>query len=554
MKRDTAQLSKNIYDLIVIGGGIYGAATAWDAASRGLSVALVDKGDFGSATSANSQKIIHGGLRYIQHGDFRRMRESARERTTLMRIAPHLVHPMPCLIPMYGQSMQWTMPLALKIFDLVSFDRNKLNDPQKHIPSGKMISKKECLQLIPSLPEEGLTGGAIWYDAQAYNTERMILSFIDSAEKTGADVANYVEVIGFLKDGNCVNGIKARDLLDEAELDIQAKVILNVGGPWVDHIFSFLKDSHNRRILLSKMLLLVVNRLFIQDYAFGIPFRKKFRDEDAVVNKGYRLLFITPWRNHSLIGTVQEPYQGDPEDFKITENDIQKFIEEVNEAYPHAALTRKDVSFFYGGLVPIDKINPNGEVKVSKHYKIYDHEEEGIKGLISIVGVKYTTARDVAQKATDMVFKKLGKRVPKCMTMETHIYGGAIERFNDFLENAIKTRPQGLSEETMRHLVYNYGSEYLEILKYLDENPNWGQRITDTSHVIKAEILYGIREEMAQKLADVILRRTELGTAGYPGEECLESCANIMANELGWDKSRVQRELEEVKSIYTPEA
>lgn len=549
MKRDISKLSKKMYDLLVIGGGIYGATIAWDAASRGLSVALVDKGDFCNATSSNSQKIVHGGLRYLQHGDFQRMRESVRERTNLMRIAPHLVHPMPCIIPTYGHLMRSVMPLALKIFDLVSSDRNKLKDPQKNIPNGRTISKEECLRLIPGIKEEGLTGGAIWYDGQVYNTERMVLSYLRSAEKIGADVANYVEVIGPLKDEKHLKSIKARDLLNNTELIIQAKVILNTTGPWIDQTLHRLTDSNKNRILLSKMLLLVVNRTFSGNNAFGIPFKKEFKDEDAVINKGYRHLFITPWRGYSLIGTAQESFQGSLQDYEITEKDIQNFIEEVNNAYPSAALTRKDVSFFYGGLIPIDRVDRNGDIKVTKHFKIIDHEKDGIFGLISLVGVKYTTARDVAQKTVDLIFKKLGKKSPKCTTMETPIYGGAIEKFNIFLENAIENRPQELNPEIIHHLVYNYGSEYKEIFKYLIENPGLSGKICSTP-IIKAEIIHGIREEMAQKLEDIVLRRTELGTAEFPGEECLKICARIMADELGWDIIRVENEIQEVKAIF----
>ncbi|MDO8725829.1 MAG: glycerol-3-phosphate dehydrogenase/oxidase [Candidatus Methanoperedens sp.] len=550
MKRDTSKLSKKTFDLLIIGGGIYGASIAWDAASRGLSIALVDKGDFGGATSSNSQKIIHGGLRYIQQGDLRRVRESARERRILMHIAPQLVHPMPCLIPIYGSFMQSVMPLALKIYNLTSFDKNTFEDPQKHILGGRTVSKEECLRLIPGIKEEGLRGGAIWYDGQVYNTERMVLSFIKSANNAGADVANYIEVIDFLKDGNCIKGAKARDLLNGTEIEIRAKLVLNVAGPWVNQILSRVKNSPDQKILLSKMMLLVVNRIFAHDYAFGIPSLKKSSDMDNVACKKSRLLFVTPWRNNSLIGTAQEPYNGDPNSLKIKEKDIFGFIEEFNKAYPQAALKRKEVTFFYAGLVPMDGISHDGDVRVTSQYKIFDHEKDGIKGLVSIVGVKYTTARDVAQKATDLVFKKLGKKPPKCTTMETRLCGGSIERFNEFLENAIKTRPQELSKQTMLHLVYNYGSEYPEVLKYLGED--WSNEISASLHVIKAEILYGIKEEMAQKLADVILRRTELGTAGYPGDECLKTCASIMAKKLGWNESKIHSEIEEVKAIYTP--
>ena len=550
MRRNTNQLSKSSYDLIIIGGGIYGAATAWDAASRGLSVAILEKGDFGSATSSNSQKIIHGGLRYLQHADFKRTRESTRERTTMMRIAPHLIHPMPCLIPTYGRLMHVMMPIALKIFDIISYDRNQLNDPQKHIPSGKTINKKKCSELILGLPEEGLTGGCIWYDAQAYNTERLVLSFIGSAEKSGADVANYVEVVGFLKNGNQIQGVKARDLLNREDLEIQSKTVLNASGPWVDHLLNMADISCNHKTLLSKMLLLVVRHKYMQDYAFGIPLRKEYKDKDAVVNKGYRLLFIVPWRNYSLIGTTQESYHDNPDNFSVTENDVLKFIKEINEGYPNINLTRKDISFVYGGLIPIDEVSASGDVKVSKHYTLLDHSKDGIEGLVSIISVKYTTARDVAQKATDLIFNKLGKKTPGCTTMKNPVHGGDIDKFDVFLKNAIKNKPHELSDDIIRQLVYNYGSEYSGILNLLKENPNWRERISNKSHVIKAQIIYAVRKEMAQKLSDVILRRTELGNAEYPGKEALEICATIMSEELNWDEARVQMELKEVKDIY----
>lgn len=552
MERDITRLSKKKYDVLIIGAGIYGAATAWDAASRGLSVALLDKNDFGSKTSFNSQKIIHGGLRYLQHGDFKRVRESACERTSLMRIAPHLVHPMPCIIPTYGQIMRFIMPLALKTFDLFSYDRNMLKDPQKHIPNSRTVSKAECMQLIPGLMEDGLTGGSIWYDAQAYNTERLVLSFIRSAEKAGADIANYLEVIDFVIDGNRIKGIKAKDLLNDEELEIQAEMVVNASGPWINQILSLLQSSVNPKIHFAKILNITVKRIFIKDCAFGIQFRKKFEDKDNIVNKGYRLLFITPWRQYSLIGAAQQLYNGDIDNPLISEDEILKLIEEVNEAYPHAVLTRKDVTFYYRGLLPIDNINQYGDIKISKHNKIIDYKKYGIEGLISIISVKYTTARNAAQMTTDMVYKKLGKPLIKCKTMKTPIYGGDIERFDDFLLNAIEHRPPTLDKEIIRNLVFNYGSEYQKVLKYLDEDAGYGQRITDISNVIKAEIIHAIRDEMAQKLEDVVMRRTELGSAEYPGDEGLETCARIMAHERGWDRSRIQEEINNVKSIYAP--
>ena len=213
MERDPSKLQRNKYDLLVIGGGIYGACVTWDAALRGLSVALVEKGDFASATSANSLKIIHGGLRYLQHGDFKRMRESIRERRTLMEIAPHLVHPLPVLIPTFGHGMQGreVLSLALMINDLIGFDRNRLDDPEKHICRGRVISRRECLELLPGIHKKDLTGGAIFHDAQVYNSERLVLSFIRSAEKAGAELANYVEVTGFIQNSSRHSLVNSRD-------------------------------------------------------------------------------------------------------------------------------------------------------------------------------------------------------------------------------------------------------------------------------------------------------------------------------------------------------
>ena len=553
MKRDVDKLSSNTYDVIIIGAGIYGAWTAFDAALRGLSVAIVDKADFGSATSSNTLKIIHGGLRYLQQADLRRMRQSIHERMVLMRVAPHLVHTLPFLTPTYGHFMKGKeiMYLALMINDFVSFDRNRLKDPDKYLPGGYIISKDECLRLCPGVDEKGLTGGAIWYDCQMYNSERLLLSILRSAEKAGANLANYMEVIGFIKYGNRVTGVKTRDVITGEETHIRAKVIVNTTGPWVDYVLNLLNTDHrNHRVLLSKAMNLVIKRQLIPNYAVGISSRSEFKDDDSIIKKGPPLFFITPWHNRSLIGTTYAPYYGDPNNFKVSEEDIEIFIREINQAYPPASLRREDVSFFHGGLLPMDG-NSGGNVRLSKKYRIRDHSEDGIEGLISVVGVKYTTARAVAAETVELVFRKLGAEPPKCLTAITPIHGGSIERFSNYLAEETEKKVREFDTQVIQHLVYNYGSEYPEVLRSLDESPEWGKTVDDASPVIKAEVLHGIREEMAQKLTDVILRRTELGSAGNPGDEALRTCALIMARELGWNETRIQRELDETKAVFS---
>lgn len=553
MKRDLTRFTERTYDIVVIGGGIYGACVAWEATLRGLSVALMEKSDFGSATSANSLKIIHGGLRYVQHADFKRMRESIREQKTLMRIAPHLIHPLPVLVPAYGHGMRGkeVLSLALVVNDLIGFDRNRLGDPQKHTPRGRLISRRECLRLLPSIHEQGLTGGVIFYDAQVYNSERLLLSFLRSAEKAGAHMANYVEVTGFPKDGDRVTGVEARDVLTGNRFNIQARTVVNTSGPWVNRILGFLNGHRpNRRVLFAKAINLVTRPIF-QTYAVGISGKNRCHDADAVMNKGARFLFITPWRGRSLIGTTYATYDGDPDDFKVTEEDIQNFLGEINQSCPSARLKRDEISFVHGGLVPISSVDrETGHVELAKHYQIHDHRHEGVKGLMSVVGVKYTTARHVAEKVVDRVFELWGRKPPNSISAITPLHGGQIEQFEAFLHAQIEKRPYGLGEEVTRPLVYNYGSAYPEVLQYADSHVDWCRMLPDHLAILRAEVLHAIHDEMARKLSDVIFRRTELGTAGHPGNEVLKACADIMGTEVGWSSARGQQELQEVNEIF----
>lgn len=563
MKRNLTQLSSQTYDLLIIGGGIYGAFAAWDAALRGLSVALVEKGDFGGATSSNSLKIIHGGLRYLQHADFKRMRESIRERRILMGIAPHLVHPLPCIMPTYGHGMKGreVMGVALLMNDLVGCDRNRLPDPQKRLPNGRLLSREEILRMVPGLETHGLSGGALWYDCQTHNSERLLFSILHAAVGAGAQVANYAEVTGFLKEGNRIIGVQATDRMSNDGFEIRARMVLNSSGPWVDQVLGLMNGPQPlkgappaRKFLPSKAMNLVVRRQIIPEYAVGVSSKFEFKDADAVISKGSRLFFITPWRNYSLIGTTHLPYNGDPENFRISEKDIQEFMDQVNEAYPPAAIKRDEISHFYGGLLPMDgNASKNGQVTLVKHYHLHDHlTEDGIDGLVTVVGVKYTTARDVAARSIDVVCKKLGKKFPASATPHTPVHGGEIERFDDYLAHEIAKRPWKLRTETLRHLIYTYGTAYPEVLRYLEEQQFWAAQISLGSPVLRAEVLFGIREEMAQKLSDVVLRRTELGSAGPPGEEAVINCAEIMAAELGWNEARVKKEIEELKATYQP--
>ncbi len=556
MKRDIGQLAEREFDLLIIGGGIYGVMAAWDAAERGLSVAVIDKGDFAGATSSNSLKIVHGGLRYIQHADIKRMRESIRERRMMMKLAPHLVHPLAFVIPTYGHFIKGpeAMFIALKINDLVSFDRNSLPDPQKHLPAGKIISKQECLQMIPGVDAENLTGGAIWYDAQLYNSERFIFSVLRSATDAGAVAVNYAEAVALLTQDKRVTGVRIHDRLSGNTFTVRSKIILNTTGPWLNRALrTLLPNLNHPPIALAKMMNLVTTQLF-DAYSVGFYSKYEYKDKDAVISKGSRLYFVTPWRGLSMVGTAQTAYEGDPEDFTITRDDIQQFMNEINEAYPPANLSFDTVLYYYGGLLPIEpNYSDPRNVTLLKHYRLIDHQKEhGIQGLLSVMSVKYTTARDVTEKALNLAVQKLGQPERRTTLPERYIHGGDIPFFNDFLKAVQRERPLGLSESVLNHLAYNYGTAYREILAVAEQNPRLAKPLTGHPTILRAEVVYGIREEMAQHLDDIVFRRTELGPEGHPSDETLEDVAQLAAQELGWNPDQTAREIEAVKAIYEP--
>lgn len=556
MKRDLNELSKHEYDVVIVGAGIYGVNAAWDATLRGLKVALIDKGDFGCATSSNSLKTIHGGIRYLQNLDFKRMRESIHERMILMKIAPHLIYPLRVVMPTYSYKMKSrpAMMIATLMNDIVGFDRNQLDDPAKYMPKSYTVPKKKVQDYIPGYTKYNLNGAAIWYDCQCYNTERLLLSFIISATERGAQAANYVKAVGFLKNGTRITGIKAQDVLTGDRFDIRAKMVINNAGPWVDEVlFNLNGKLPDQKFKLSTAMNLIVNRK-LMDNAAGLSGPYQYVHPDGSVYKAHRILFFAPWRDFTIIGTNHLVYNGKQDEYKVTETEIQDFLAAVNQAYPGVNIKREEVTFFHGGFLPMARQNPKtGEVGLEKHYKIYDHKLDfGVEGLISVVGVKYTTARDVAQKTIDLAFKKMGRKAPRCQTEEVRLHGGNIDRFNEFLKNTINQRPYGLNEKVMKHLSYNYGTACNEILNYGARDKKWIELLPGSNEVLKAEVLHAVREEMAQKLSDVVLRRTDLGTAMNPGEAALKEAAKIMAEQLGWDEDRTQKEIDEVKQIYIP--
>ncbi len=551
MIRSVERLAQEEFDLLIIGGGIYGATAAWDAALRGIKVALIEKNDFASGASSNSLKIIHGGLRYLQHLDIKRMRESIKERRILSKIAPHLIFPLACAMPTKGHMTKGpeAMRMGLLMNDLISIDRNRGVDENKRIPCGKALNEKTLSEMIPHIDMQSYNGGVVWYDAQMYNSERLVLSFLHSAVTRGASVANYVHALEFDISSNRVKGVRARDRLNGKEYTIRAKTVLNCAGYGLSSLLAK-TDGGIQTPAWSTALNLVLNKSLNKEYAFGVYSAKAYKDKDALISKGSRLLFLVPWRGITLAGTDHKPFYGKPETYRVSEADIQSFLAEIRSALPNANIHRSDVAFFYSGLLPMAGVNQNGDVQLLKHFELVDHEQkDGVSGLISVYSVKYTTARGVSEKAIDLVQSKLN-RTTKSTTAKQPIWGGEIEHYEQFVAAQIKKYGSRFDRSMLVHLMRNYGSAFQDILAIIENEPALAERVDKTQSVIKAEVLYAVRHEMAKKLSDVVLRRTELGTKGYPNAAGLAVCADLMTRELQWNDETRQQQISETEQVY----
>lgn len=553
--RDPDRLASTEFDLVVVGGGIYGVWATLDAAQRGLKVALIEQNDFGSGASANSQRVVHGGLRYLQHADFKRMRESIRERSNLLRLAGHMVVPMPFLVPTYGLGMRGRPALftAMKMNDLISSDRNRGLSESRQLPNGRLISADECLRMVPGIEQSGLTGGAIFYDAQVNNSERLTLAVVRSAVASGAQVANHMRVTGLLRDGDKVTGVQAEDRLTGESLEIRSKVTLGCAGPWTGRTGSM--PAHNSDELKHKYPILravaLVTRDLFDGMGLAVPSRKTHKDQKELISKGFRNLFVTSWCGLSLVGTFYTDYDGDPDALSITPNEIRGFIDEFNQTYPAAGLTYDDVRFTFMGLQPKAPGNSDGEPVCDKRYRLIDHARtENVKGLITVLGVKWTTARDVAEQAVNLAEGQISGGTTVCRTAKTLIQGAPEGDPIAALEQVQRTRPDWADDALIEHLFATYGTRLSPILQLAESDPALRKPVSANHLTIAAQIVYAAQNEMARTLLDVLFHRTDIGFRGYPGEDCIKWCASLLAEVLKWDKDRIQREVASIDDAY----
>jgi glycerol-3-phosphate dehydrogenase len=543
MKRFIENHSGKAYDIVIIGGGITGAAVAYEAASRGMSVALVEKGDFGGATSAATSKMIHGGLRYLANGEFGVVRESLRERRIMENIAPNFVYPLPFLVPLYKsiKNIKRIMQIGMILYDLLSYDKGFTWDKAKKLPSHRMLSPEDTLALEKVVNPDGLIGGIAFNDCENIIPERLTLAFIKSAVKYGADVSNYSKVEDFLREPGKIKGVVVRDLLSNKGVNLHGKITINCGGPWADLILDVAGGKQAPQHVRRSEGIHIVTRKLVDKYVVGV-----------LTPSGQRCN-IMPWRGHSLIGTTDKEYIGNPDDYRVTRKSIADFIAEVNDGFGRPGLIKySDVTYAYGGLRPLVEDQTKDVYRTSRRYEIYDNEKDGLAGLISVEGGKYTTSRGLAENVLKTIMKKAGQPYSKSVTATKYLAGCEIKDINAFMASA-RSANSGFSEPSVDYLARIYGTEFNDLMEIARENARYAAPLNTDGEML-AQVVYAARNEMARTLTDILLRRTGIGTLGHPGGKVLNDIAEIAAWELKWDNARIDRELEAAgKALTVPQ-
>jgi len=484
------------FDLLVIGGGIHGAGVARDAALRGLKVALVEKGDFASGTSSKSSKLIHGGLRYLERFEFGLVRESCRERRILQDIAPHLVKPLPFLIPIYKDDPRppWMIGMGLTLYDLLAPMMQNLRGHQ-------MLSSEEALRELPELRREGLVGAAEYWDCRE-NDARFCLANVVDAAAHGASCANHVEAVAFSPGEGRIEYATVRDCMSDLRFDVRAKAFVNAGGPWVDRIAG--RAGPAQIELRRTKGVHVVTRRLTRFHALLLQTRRDGR-----------VFFVIPWaENHSLIGTTDTDFAGDLDQVEIARQDIEYLIEEARHALPSAELTDRDVLSAFAGLRPLLQQPGRAPSDVTRRHKLVIAPN----GLISIVGGKYTTYRAVSEEVVDLICRSIPGTKGPCQTACTML------------------APEFLADLFGGHIEYS------------SNHPSRWERETPeewTARILPHAVRYSVTHEMAMTVHDFLFRRTNLGYTCPNLDPVARRVADEMQKLLNWPEDVKSRLLGE---------
>ena len=515
------------YDVVIIGGGMAGAGAARDLAMRGVSVALVDKGDFGSATTSLSSKLIHGGLRYLELFDFGLVRESLAERQRLQRLAPHLVKPLPFLVPIYRDSSRGLVKvrLGLKLYDWLT--------PGRARERYRVLRPIDALSLEPAIRPDDLRGAGYYFDDLLLFPERLCLENILSACRHGARAFNYCQVLSVVRDKRgAVAGVTARDLLTGTVSTLGARVVVNATGPWVDDLRELAGVSERGRHVLRRTK--------------GIHCLLPRMTERAIYHstRDDRMIFVIPWREFSLVGSTDTDFAGDLDRVWATRDEVEYLLGEVRRALPDPRVNTEAIAYTYAGVRPLSHEEGKRASDVSRAHRVV--AEAGGR-FLSITGTKLTCFRSLAEELGDAIMRTLGRRGPGHTA--TRMLDGTDEdsarvEARAWLDVSPEMAASGLPADTLETLITTYGRVYPRVVDLIGKVPGGAERLCPTNPDVVGQLHHAVQEEMTVSLQDFMLRRTGIGTSSCQGEDCAEPIARRMAALLGWSARRLDAELE----------
>ena len=506
------RMGRETFDLAVIGGGITGAGIALDGISRGLSVALIEKSDFASGTSSRSSKLIHGGLRYLEHLEFSLVREALRERATLTRLAPHLSEPLAFLVPLYEAGIpsplgnsRLKLSVGLWLYDLLAGAEN--------IGRHRWVNREEALRLAPRLQSNGLRGGFVYYDCLT-NDSRLVIEVIKAAARRGGAIANYAAARALMKEGPRVSGIDLEDRLTGEIVNLRAKVVVNAAGVWSDDVSRLDNSAALRRLRPSKGIHVVLPS-------------EKFDNQMAVLIPSLgesRFLFVIPWCGRTVIGTTDSDYSGELDEPLAEDSEVARVVRSAAGSFPAAAISDDDVISTFAGLRPLVSSNGESTAEVSRKEEIFESES----GLITIIGGKLTTYRHMAERVVDLAVKGLAN-AKRSGTSQIHLAGG------EKLAGSIEAQASSAAAEfevpveLVMHLIRSYGGDFRVVLEIAGESAEFREPLIEGLPHIAAEVVYAARYEMAATAADFLERRTRIALlAPDHGDSCIARVATLM--------------------------
>jgi glycerol-3-phosphate dehydrogenase len=537
--RQTAidKLQSETFDMVIIGGGITGVGIAQDAASRGLKIALIERGDYAIGTSSRSSKLIHGGLRYLAQGDFRVTYESCAERALLQKLAPHLVKSLTFLVPTYRWKHAVQLSAGLWLYDIVS----KLQNTRFH----QRVTVSEAKNLAPMLKTEGLLFGYLYHDCQT-NDARLVMEVMKSAVQHGAVSANYLEVIDLIKDGGRIVGVQARDLTTDREIEVKANLVVNSTGVWMDRMRKIDEPEAQRKVRPAKGVHILIERS-------RIPTKTALLFESAA-NDG-RSLFFIPWYEGTIVGTTDTDFKGEIDSPQASPEDITYILQAIHQVFPEANVTTDDILSSYAGLRPLIDEGGKSTKDISREHRTF----ESRSGLISIAGGKLTTYRRMACEAVELVLarlKALGKLKSANPSITDKIFLGGLKPSQSLdeliAEAAAQAEAVGVDAEAAEHLVMDYGVNAFTILALTRSRPDLATRLMPKLPFIMAEVVYAAREEQATRVEDFLVRRTRIALlTSDQGRSCVMEVARLIGEELNWSRPQIEQEVARYQQTAT---